>query len=67
MKELKIGVIGCGAIGREHVRRLNNLVAGASVVAVADYFPETLLLTSQHARWGCTPDVLPAFHSARLA
>ena len=34
---------------------------------VADYFPETLLLTSQHARWGCTPDVLPAFHSARLA
>lgn len=40
MKELKIGVIGCGAIGREHVRRLNTLVAGATVVAVADFFPE---------------------------
>ncbi|CAM3395827.1 Fe(3+) dicitrate transport ATP-binding protein FecE [Klebsiella spallanzanii] len=34
---------------------------------VADYFPETLLLTSQRARWGNTADVLPAFHSARLA
>ncbi|MCB6365934.1 Gfo/Idh/MocA family oxidoreductase [Intestinibacillus massiliensis] len=37
---LKIGVIGCGAIGREHVRRLTDLVPGAEVVAVADYFPE---------------------------
>ena len=34
---------------------------------VADYFPETMLLTPQRARWGRTPDVLPAFYSARLA
>ena len=34
---------------------------------VADYFPETMLLTPQRARWGSTPDVLPAFHGARLA
>ncbi|PXW37036.1 zinc/manganese transport system ATP-binding protein [Klebsiella oxytoca] len=34
---------------------------------VAEHFPETLLLTSQHARWGETPDVLSAFNSARLA
>ncbi|WP_166793751.1 metal ABC transporter ATP-binding protein [Raoultella terrigena] len=34
---------------------------------VADYFPETLLLESRHARWGETGEVLPAFDSARLA
>lgn len=37
---LKIGIIGCGAIGREHMRRLNNLVAGAQVVACSDYYKE---------------------------
>lgn len=37
---LNIGVIGCGAIGREHIRRLNNLVPGATVVACSDYFRE---------------------------
>src|SRR5574344_1864206 len=35
---LKVGIIGCGAIGRDHCRRINDLVAGAEVVAVADYF-----------------------------
>lgn len=35
---LHIGVIGCGAIGRDHIRRLTNLVPGAQVVACADYF-----------------------------
>jgi len=38
---LRIGVIGCGAIGREHVRRLVDLVPGAEVVAVSDYFRES--------------------------
>lgn len=38
---LKIGVIGCGAIGREHIRRLNDLVPGAEVVACADYYKES--------------------------
>ena len=37
---LKIGVIGCGAIGRDHIRRLTDLVPGAQVVACADYFKE---------------------------
>ena len=36
-KELKIGIIGCGAIGRDHCRRIIQTVPGATVVAVADY------------------------------
>ncbi len=33
---LKIGVIGTGAIGREHIRRLNTKLVGSKVVAVTD-------------------------------
>ncbi|MCP1101412.1 myo-inositol 2-dehydrogenase/D-chiro-inositol 1-dehydrogenase [Aequitasia blattaphilus] len=35
---LKIGVIGCGAIGKEHIRRLMHLIPNAEVVACTDYF-----------------------------
>lgn len=35
---LKIGVIGTGAIGRDHIRRINEVLTGAKVVAVADVF-----------------------------
>lgn len=38
---VKIGVIGCGAIGRDHTRRLVHLVPNADVVAVSDYFHES--------------------------
>lgn len=34
---LKIGIIGCGAIGRDHCRRIMNSVPGATVTAVSDY------------------------------
>ena len=34
---------------------------------VADYFPETMLLTTERVHWGRTSEVLPAFHSARMA
>lgn len=40
METLKIGVIGCGAIGREHIKRLSGKVQGAKVVAVCDVFEE---------------------------
>ena len=41
MSRLKIGVIGCGAIGKDHIRRLHDLVPEADVVAVSDYFLES--------------------------
>lgn len=34
--ERKIGVIGTGAIGRDHIRRLSDVVTGARFVAVSD-------------------------------
>ena len=33
---LRIGVIGAGAIGKEHINRLNGKVSGSKVVAVND-------------------------------
>jgi myo-inositol 2-dehydrogenase/D-chiro-inositol 1-dehydrogenase len=40
MKQLQIGIIGCGAIGHEHVRRIQELVPEGKVVAATDYFPK---------------------------
>ena len=33
--ELKICVVGCGMIGREHIERIQNRIRGAKVVARA--------------------------------
>jgi myo-inositol 2-dehydrogenase / D-chiro-inositol 1-dehydrogenase len=33
---LKLGVIGTGAIGQEHIRRITNTLSGAEIVAVTD-------------------------------
>lgn len=39
MENLKIGVVGCGAIGKEHIKRLSNgKVQGCEVTAVCDVF-----------------------------
>ncbi|GAA3314316.1 hypothetical protein GCM10020331_016830 [Ectobacillus funiculus] len=32
----KIGVIGTGAIGQDHIRRISNTLSGAKIVAVTD-------------------------------
>ncbi|WP_247309723.1 Gfo/Idh/MocA family oxidoreductase [Ralstonia pseudosolanacearum] len=37
---LQIGVIGCGAIGQDHIRRLARTLSGARVVAVTDIDPK---------------------------
>ncbi|SLN62460.1 Inositol 2-dehydrogenase/D-chiro-inositol 3-dehydrogenase [Aquimixticola soesokkakensis] len=37
---LRVGVIGTGMIGRDHTRRLQQVLAGAQVVALSDYSPD---------------------------
>ncbi|NED96749.1 Gfo/Idh/MocA family oxidoreductase [Phytoactinopolyspora alkaliphila] len=37
---VRVGVIGVGMIGQDHIRRLTGVLAGARVVAVADVDPE---------------------------
>ena len=39
--KLNIGVVGCGAIGREHIKRVTEKVAGAQIVAVTDVFEKS--------------------------
>ena len=34
---LRFGVIGTGAIGREHMNRIQYILSGAEIVAAADY------------------------------
>lgn len=33
---LRVGVIGCGSMGRDHIKRLTNSIQGAEVTAVSD-------------------------------
>ena len=53
MGTLKIGVIGCGAIGREHIKRLSNRLTGSKVVAVMDVFEEGAKKGAAMANEGC--------------
>lgn len=38
---LRVGVIGCGGMGRDHIKRLTDKIQGAEVVAVSDVFEES--------------------------
>lgn len=38
---LRVGVIGCGGMGKDHIRRLTDRIQGAEVVAVSDLFEES--------------------------
>src|SRR5690349_7378352 len=55
---VRIGVIGAGMIGRDHIRRLTEVVPGAEVVAVADVDPER----AAEAAAGAHARVLPTGH-----
>lgn len=38
---LRVGVIGCGGMGRDHIKRLTDKIQGAEVVAVTDVFADS--------------------------
>lgn len=38
---LRIGVIGCGGMGQDHIKRITHKIQGAKVVAVTDVFEES--------------------------
>ena len=40
---LRVGVIGTGMIGRDHIRRITHVLSGADVVAVTDANPDAAL------------------------
>lgn len=37
---LRVGVIGCGGMGKDHIKRLTDKIQGAEVTAVSDVFEE---------------------------
>ena len=39
---LRVGVIGCGGMGRDHIKRLTERTQGATVIAVADMVDELI-------------------------
>ena len=51
MADLKLGLIGTGAIGRTHIERINNKLQRAKVVAVSDAFVEAGKRVAE--KYGC--------------
>lgn len=50
---LKVGVIGCGGMGRDHIKRITERTQGAEVVAVSDVFEEGAKFGAEIAGNGC--------------
>ncbi len=50
---LRIGVIGCGAMGRSHIDRITHKTRGAAVTAVSDVFEEGARKAAEIAGKGC--------------
>ena len=43
---LNVGVIGCGGMGRDHIKRLTEKIQGAQVVAVSVSYTHLTLPTT---------------------
>lgn len=50
---LRVGVIGCGAMGRSHIDRITNKIRGAEVAAVSDVFEEGARKAAETAGNNC--------------
>ena len=50
---LKVGVIGCGGMGRDHIKRLTERTQGATVTAVADMVDELIDMAAAIAGPDC--------------
>lgn len=48
-----VGVIGCGGMGRDHIKRITERIQGAQVVTVADMVEELALKGKELAGEGC--------------
>ena len=61
MADLKLGLIGTGAIGDTHIERINNVLQGAKVVAVSDAFAEAGKLVAEKYVF-CEKPLAPDFY-----
>lgn len=57
MSDLRIGVIGAGAIGREHIQRIQTKMAGATVVAISEINPESAAKAAKDFSVRVEPDM----------
>ena len=46
--DLRVGIIGCGMIGKEHAKRLQYKIQGVTVTAVCDVLKK---VQKQHQSW----------------